>query len=301
MSYKNSKNNLSLSVLVPVAYGSVSVLSVLRCFQVVRYIDSETGFFVGGNWLKVLIYGLIAAVCLAFVIVSFLSAEGKKIEVIALKDRAAATAGILFSLSLLYDSVSSISQGLSIFSGISVGYIQNSADTFKILMSSGALPYVLQGVFAVISAVYILILAGSFNSGSKSAHNHKLLALAPIGWAAFKMITRFVKQISYIRVSDLFLELIMISFMITFFVALSQVVSGIYSDDARWRITALGFSGAVLALVINIPRLVLTLLANDFVNAEYPFNPADAMFGVFAFAVAVASVKAISAEKSKNQ
>jgi len=137
-------------------------------------------------------------------------------------------------------------------------------------------------------------LAKSFSKGSLSAHNHKYLALSPVAWAAFKIITRFVKQISYIKVSDLFLELVMLAFMILFFVALAQVMSGVYSDDSRWRITALGLSGATVSVCINIPRLVLTVFADEFVNIEYPFNLADTAFAFFAVFVALAAVKAAS-------
>ncbi len=300
MKLKNTKDNLKLSKLIPVAYGAILLFSVLRCFQLVKYIDSETGFFIGGAWLKVLLYGAITVVCLGFIIVSYLSSDGKKAELIALKDRTAGISGVVFVISLFYDAFSSFGEAVVKFDGLSVGYFDKSSEIFKALMASGTLPYALQGFFAVLSAVYVIILAKSFLKGSKNAHNHKLFALAPIAWAAFKMITRFVKQISYIKVSDLFLELIMLAFMITFFVALSQVVSGVYSDDTRWRITALGFSGAVLALSINIPRLVLTLMANNFINTEYPFNPADTFFGIFAFSVAVAAIKSLGTEKAEG-
>lgn len=299
MKIKNSNERLKLSTLVPFAYGSILLFSVLRCFQVVKYIDSETGFFIGGSWLKYLLYGAIAVVCLGFLVVSYLSSDGENVELVGLNDRTAGVSAVIFALSLFYDAFDSMSQSIVTLNDVSVGYFERSTDIFKKLMASGTLPYALQSLFAIFSAVYIIILAKSFLKGTKNAHTHRLLALTPIAWAAFKMVTRFVKQISYIKVSDLFLELIMLAFMITFFVTLSQVVSGVYSDDTRWRITALGFSGAVLALSVNIPRLVLTLVANEFVNVEYPFSPDDAMFGLFAFSVAVAAIKSACAEKSK--
>lgn len=300
MKLKNSRSNMPLSKLVPLAYFSILLLSVMRCLQLVKYIDSNTGFFNGGSWLKILLYGILFVVCLVFVIYSFLSAEGKKVELVAVKDKFAGATGIAFALSLIFDSFESTGDALLIFKDLSVGYFVNKAEFFKMLMSSGALPYAMQGIFAVFSVIYVVVLANSFLKGDKNAHNHKIIALAPIGWAAFKMITRFVKQISYIKVSDLFLELIMLGFMITFFVALSQVVSGVYSDDTRWRITALGFSSAVVSLAINIPRLILTLFASGYVNVEYPFSPDDALFGLFAFAVSVAAVKSVAEQKESD-
>lgn len=294
MKFKNSNEGLSLNILFPVMYAVTLLLIILRIFQLTKYIDSETGFLTGGTGLNILLYGIIAVACLAFVGVSYLSAEGKKIEIAALKDKGASVAAVAFGVSLLYDCFSSFFESIVIFDGLSISVFRQRAELFKSLMATGTLPYALQSLFALLSAIYVFILAKSFSKGSLSAHNHKFIALSPVAWAAFKLITRFVKQISYIKVSDLFLELIMLAFMILFFVALAQVTSGVYSDDSRWRITALGLSGALVSLCINVPRLVLTFFANEYVNKEYPFNLADAVFALFAFFVAVAAFKSIS-------
>ena len=81
--------------------------------------------------------------------------------------------------------------------------------------------------------------------------------------------------------------------MMMFFVALSQVVSGVYCDDSRWRITAFGFSGAVIALSLNIPRLIFTFISGELINKEYPFSIGDAFFGVFALFIGIAAVKSV--------
>lgn len=291
MKIKNSKENIKLDKLFPVMLGATLVLVVLRCLQLAKYIDSSTGFLTGGSFVNVLFYGIIAAACLCFVIVSFLSKEGSKVELAALEDKNAGIAGAVFAVSLFYDFADSLMDGIVILGNLPFETYRNTAELVKGLMATGALPYILQALFALLSAVYIAILSRSFTKGSGKAHNCKLLAVMPIAWASFKLITRFIKQISYIKVSDLFLELIMISFMILFFIALSQVVSGIYCDDSRWRITALGLSSALLAFTINVPRLIFTVFANEFVNKEYPFCLDDTMFGVFALFVALTAVK----------
>lgn len=297
MKIKNSKDSLSLSKLIPVSFISVILFSVLRSVQLAKLIDSETGFFIGGNAFNTVFYVLLAAVCFVFVVYSFLSSQGAKIELAAFKDNNAGLAAALFAVGLFYDCGDSLVEGASIFYNIPTHAFLDGADAFKALMSTGALPYIFEGIFAFLSAIYVIILAKSFSKGSLSAHNHKFIAIAPIAWAGFKMITRFVKQISYIRVSDLFLELMMLACMILFFVALSQVISGVYCDDSRWRITALGFSAGILALCINIPRFIFTFVAKELINIEYPFNVADAFFGIFAIFVAVAAVKSAADKK----
>ncbi len=294
MKLKNSKESLKLKNLFPFLYGGALVLIILRTFQLTRYIDSETGFLTGGTLLNVLLYVIIAALSIYFVVASFLSADGGRLELAGLKDKGASVAAASFGVSLVYDCLSSLVDSLAAFDSMSADYFYSRTEAFKALMATGTLPYALQSVFALLSAIYVFILAKSYSKGSLSAHNHKYLALSPVAWAAFKLITRFVKQISYIKVSDLFLELILIAFMILFFVAFAQVTSGVYSDDSRWRITALGLSGALVSLCINVPRLVLSVFANEFVNKEYPFNLADAMFAVFAVFVVFAAVRADS-------
>lgn len=293
MKLKNSKEGLRLKPLFSVMYAGALVLILIRSLQLTRFIDSATGFITGGTVVNVLLYVIIAALSIYFVVVSFLSAEGRKIQTAALKDKGASVAALAFGICLIYDCLSSFFDSIVIFDGINISYFSSGMETFKTLMSTGSLPYALQSLFALLSAVYSFVLAKSFAKGSLSAHNHKYLALSPVAWAAFKLITRFVKQISYIKVSDLFLELIMVAFMILFFVAMAQVTSGVYCDDSRWRITALGLCGAVISLCINIPRLVLTVFAKEFVNEEYPFNLADTAFAFFAIFVALAAVKAI--------
>lgn len=296
MKIKNSKENISVAGLPYVMLGATLLLIVLRCLQLVRFIDSSTGFLTGGGFLNALLYAIIALACIYFLAVSFLSSECGKVELVGLKDKYAGIGCAVFAASLIYDFMDSFIEGLVIYNDMPLGSYKNVAELAKALMATGALPYVLQALFALLSALYIIILAKSFLKGSGHAHNRKLLAVAPIAWASFKLITRFIKQISYIRVSDLFLELIMISFMILFFVALAQVVSGIYSDDSRWRITALGFGGALISFVVSVPRFIFTVFADEFVNKEYPFSFDDAMFGIFALLVALAAVKSVKKE-----
>ena len=292
MNIKNSNESLKLSYLFPVMYASTLILVILRCLQLTKFIDSETGFLTGGSVVNAFFCCIAFISCFVFCVGSFLSVEGKKVELVGLKDKKAGIASVLFAIGLLYDWLNSFFDSIVLLEEMDT-FVVSKADMFKSLMSSGVLPYLMQSFFAVFSAVYLIVLAKSFIKGSKAAHNHKLMALFPIGWAAFKLITRFIKQISYIKISDLFFELVMISFMILFFVALSQVISGVYCDVSRWRITALGLSGALISFAINLPRLILTIFASDSVNKEYPFSLADTMFAVFAVAISVAAYKSV--------
>lgn len=300
MKIKNSNNTLSIKVTAPIALIAIAFFSVFRSIQMAKFIDSNTGFFIGGDALNIIFYVLLILCCLFFVVVSFLSYEGKNVDFIGFKDKNAGIAAAVFAFSLIYDFFDSFVESASIFTELPFYAVEKIPDAVKLLMSTGALPYALQSAFALLSALYVILLAKSFLKGSSHAYKHKFIAVAPIAWAGFKMITRFVKQISYIKVSDLFLELMMLACMMLFFVALSQVVSGVYCDESRWRITAFGFSGGVIALCLNVPRFIFTFISKELVNAEYPFNIADAFFGIFAIFVALAAIKSAKAVTSRQ-
>ena len=82
-------------------------------------------FFEGGSAFNVLFYVLLAACCLFFAVVSFLSSDGKKVDLVCLKDKNAAVASIIFAVGLLYDWLDSFFESSVIFGGITeVAYLK---------------------------------------------------------------------------------------------------------------------------------------------------------------------------------
>ena len=107
MKIKNSNKNISLSLTLPLAMGSVALFSVLRSLQVAKFIDSQTGFFTGGDVFNLAFYALLALACVAFAVISFLSYEGAKIDLVALKDKNAGIASALLAVGMFYDFLES--------------------------------------------------------------------------------------------------------------------------------------------------------------------------------------------------
>ena len=118
MKIKNTNKKLSLSALVPVAFIGIIVFSVLRSVQLARFIDSETGFFTGGDAFNTIFYVLLAVVCLVFIVFSFLSAQGAKVDLVAFKDKNASLASALLAVGLFYDCGDSLVEGGKIFYNI---------------------------------------------------------------------------------------------------------------------------------------------------------------------------------------
>ena len=275
-SIKGSNNNLKLDLL-PKCFAVSAVVGIaLRILQMAKFIDPETGFYAGGGIVNVIFYIVLAVAIIAFCAVTYLSADVKKIEIGGDSNKAASIGTRLFAVAMLFDSYSSITS-----SSMLAGY--SDIDP----MRSGFLPMMLQSFFAFLSAIYFFILASDFSKGTAKAYKRKILATAPVSWAAARLITRFMRQISFVQVSDLLLELVMIAFMIMFFMALAQTASGVYKDQFKWRIPGLGLSAGLIAAVISVPRLIFTIFSNSHIVSEHPFSLADFVFVIFIFTLMI--------------
>ena len=296
MKIKTSKKEITIDNLHLLFLISALVCTVLRCVQVATLIDAETGFYKQSSVITVLFYIVLFGSCLAFCLLSYLSSQSASLQTSTIKSKPLCAVSAVFGITMFINCFTSFSQSLT--SSGSGANVEGSA--FKVMMSTGVLPKALQAAFALLSAVFFFILADSFKNGSEKARGHKLLALAPIGWVAFRLIFRFVSKISFLRVSDLFLELSMLAFMILFFMAFAQVNSGVYSEGFGWRIPAFGLSAALLAVSANLPRLIFTVVdAGKYINSNYTFSLTDVVFCVFAVLLVPAAVKA-SAEIAKK-
>ncbi len=281
MSIKHSKD-ISLSK-IPYIYGAVCAIAmVLRTVQVMLFIDPETGFATGGSVLFTALYILLGATVVCLFIACFLSNETSDAELSGMKSvllsNAAFALDLCFILKFDKNVFASGTAVFDVFGGSTI-------EIFRSLMLTETLPNFLGGVFALPSAGYMFIASGSFRKGNSKIAKHRILALSPLCWVACKFINRFVKQISFIEVSDLLLELIMLAFCLAFFYAFAQVAGGVYSEDARWRLVALGFLSSLMCFVVGVPRLIGLIF--DKLNSEYPLYTVAFVFGSFALITAL--------------
>ncbi len=289
------KNNVASLKLLPLAVCVSCVLvplaAVLRFVQVYTLIDPATGFYTRSSPLTWIVNLLLLGGACCAALYCYFSKDTQALQPLEQKNVG------LFVLALLY-AVSLLINGLESFTGFSsaaAGYGLHSA---KELMSTGALPLLFQGVFALLSGVYFIFVALSYKKGSALASKRRLLALAPTAWVAARLLHLFVRKISFMRVSDLFFELTACVFMILFFLAFAQTASGVYSTGMSWRLAGFGLAGALVTLGVQLPRFVLSFLEDGrFINENHPFLFSDLCFGFFAIALCFVMLRSLKAEK----
>ncbi len=260
---------------------------VLRTVQIFKFTDRETGFTTGGDILNIAVYLIIAVTAVLFMLTAFLSKETEKVSLRLKKDNLVSVASLFLAMSFLYDSVSAFFGSFETLDASAYG-----VSAFRSMMLSGTIPQFFQSLFALLSAFYFFSFAKGIIKETYSAEKHRILAVAPVCWAGFRLIYRFVEQISYVRVSELLIELVLLAFLVLFFMAFAQVSSGVYVKNARWRIIGLGLSSAMMSLTLNIPRFAFVLLKGaDELYSKYPFRVCDFVIAVFIVIVSLRIIK----------
>lgn len=266
--------------IVIFAVAAIIALPV-RTLQFFTVLESGTGFFSKTDWSVYLLYAVLAAAILAILLFGFV--RRKKLDY-SLETVKRPGFGIL-SLTAAAGSLANAAQSIASVMGVE-----------QIITADGKLePSILilasQSVFAMLSAIYFLALGISCVSGKGSGAKLRMLSLAPVIWSIFRLVYRFTHTISYIRVSDLMLEMLMLAFFILFFMAFAQCNSQVNGKGTEWKIGIYGLTAALLALVCFVPRFIVTLtgnahLLNTYAAVEY-CDFAVALFAISAVATRI--------------
>ena len=274
---KGSFDKIKQKHILTVFFSSFAICLILRFFQVTKLIDHSTGFFIKDSFITVLFYLVLFVSSTMMLIMSFLSSDNRKLDDGALKkNKPLAIISLVLCVSMFIDFCY---QGLTSLTAKSASQVNNIFP----LTAVNSFTAKFQTIFALLSLIYYAIIAVRLFKGKKIVGNYKLLCIVPVGWAMVKLISLFATQISFIRVSDLFLEIVTDCFAIVFLLSYAQCISGVYENAARWRVTGAGLAFSLVALCTQIPRLVFTIFRkSNFVNSEYIIDYAVLMLGVFA-------------------
>ena len=280
---KNSKENLTIEKALLAFALMFVVVTVIRFVQVAVGIDASTGFFKVSSPLHGLFYALVVVCGAALAVYSFFSKPAGELQTIGYRSIPMVIMAALMVVAFALDGFESL---------YAVRELRGVGLDFRSRMSSGELPLMRQGVFALFSAPYFAALGHSYRTGSMAAAKWRIPALAPICWAGFRMVHHFVRKISFTKVSDLFFELLMLGGMMLFFMAFASVTSSIYSEGTGWRLCGFGLPAALIAGMLSLPRMVFTLVdKSTYINSNHPLHPTDCLFFCFVLLLCITSLR----------
>lgn len=263
------------------AFGvSLAVAIPLRSVQLFTNIEEHTGFFKQENWTVGVMYAVLAVAAAALLLLPSFSAKIPASRPVVRKNLPMGVASLLFAAGLAYDVLFGI---LKIFRLFETMTFADAQSLYAVLFTNGLLAMLLQAVCGVGACVFMVLFALSFLGRAAVYTRYKLLAIAPLFWAMFRMILRFMTKISFTVVSELLIELAMLAFMMLFFMSFARICAQVTQKGEMRNVVRYGLPAAFFALLIGITRWICTISGRaQSLTDGFPFSPVEIGFGLFA-------------------
>lgn len=271
--------NLSPTPLLILLAVFVFLAVPLRVFQLGNCIDPLTGFWSVRDFTVLTVYILGIVFFLVSFFLSFFSEIMSKPVFNPTKDIPLGVAGVLFVFGLLVSSITSIT---ALIDALSTGKISDTGNLYTYLITSGILMLGLECIFGILSAIYFCFVSISSFTGNDKYSQNRILALFPSLWAMTRIIYHFIDPVNFKNVSQLFLQLIMLSFACIFFLSFARIASNVNGERSMWLFWFSGTCAAFFGFVTGLAPLIMIIVGKGSVlPSAYPFNLSDLTLSIF--------------------
>lgn len=281
MNNKSVKSGFGIGCIIFVAAAIIAL--PMRVFQSFTLIEGGTGFYTEKNWSIGVLYAVLIIAVLAILIFGLLKKKKLDFSLEAIKRPGLSWLSLIAACGIMLDAYNCFAGIMSVDETVTASS-SSAPDSSKLIL-------VAQGIFAVLSAIYFIMLWLTYLKGKTNDSEIRLLALAPVIWNIFRLVTRFMRTISYIRVPELLFEMTAIAFLILFFNAFAQVSTGLGEKNGEWKIGAYGLPAALMAFICFIPRAILTVSGNtDLLYSQSTLQFCDIGIALFIIATVLTRV-----------
>lgn len=279
-STKTRTGNVSAKALGLLLLAGLVICIPFRLVQLFTNIEQNTGFFIENNWT---VYCFYAVVVLFVIVLAVVAGSFGKIPAsrpVLRRDKTLAICSFLFAVGIAYDVIFALAK---VMRALTDGSLANGF--FSVMFTDGMFAQLLQAICGMAACIYIVLVALSYVGEKATYCDYRFLAIMPLFWALFRMVSRFMTKISFTMVSELLLELLMLAFMLLFLMSFARVSAQVNQKGEMKKIVRYGMPAAFLALLIGITRLVCTVGGRaDLLADGFQFSLADIGFGAFAVA-----------------
>ena len=270
---KGSLSAIRMSHLV-IFFAVVAVGATgLRTYQLLSgSVNQETGLYDVVDFTVPLLYGLLAVSGVLFLVLSFLSKNVPAPKLPEGRNIPLGLASIIAVAGFVFDVMIILRDILPGMGNVGANNVMNQAAYDNLLViftkGNGGLFVILELVFAVLSALYMLVFALSHFEGKATYKKISLLSIAPGCWAMVVLISKLMKAVSFITVSELLFEIVMLVFAMLFFLTFARIVSGAFTVNSMWCTYGCGFPAAIFTAIISIPRGIVLLAGGETISGS---------------------------------
>lgn len=279
-STKTRTGNVSAKALGLLLLAGLVVCIPFRLVQLFTNIEQNTGFFIENDWTVYCFYAVVVLFVIALAVVAGSFGKIPASRPVLRRDKTLAICSFLFAVGIAYDVIFALAK---VMRALTDGSLANGF--FSVMFTDGMFAQLLQAICGMAACIYIVLVALSYVGEKATYCDYRFLAIMPLFWALFRMVSRFMTKISFTMVSELLLELLMLAFMLLFLMSFARVSAQVNQKGEMKKIVRYGMPAAFLALLIGITRLVCTVGGRaDLLADGFQFSLADIGFGAFAVA-----------------
>lgn len=279
-STKTRTGNVSAKALGLLLLAGLVICIPFRLVQLFTNIEQNTGFFIENNWTVYCFYAVVVLFVIALAVVAGSFGKIPASRPVLRRDKTLAICSFLFAVGIAYDVIFALAK---VMRALTDGSLANGF--FSVMFTDGMFAQLLQAICGMAACIYIVLVALSYVGEKATYCDYRFLAIMPLFWALFRMVSRFMTKISFTMVSELLLELLMLAFMLLFLMSFARVSAQVNQKGEMKKIVRYGMPAAFLALLIGITRLVCTVGGRaDLLADGFQFSLADIGFGAFAVA-----------------
>ncbi len=279
-STKTRTGNGSAKALGLLLLAGLVVCIPFRLVQLFTNIEQNTGFFIENDWTVYCFYAVVVLFVIALAVVAGSFGKIPASRPVLRRDKTLAICSFLFAVGIAYDVIFALAKVMRALTDGSL-----ATGFFSVMFTDGMFAQLLQAICGMAACIYIVLVALSYVGEKATYCDYRFLAIMPLFWALFRMVSRFMTKISFTMVSELLLELLMLAFMLLFLMSFARVSAQVNQKGEMKKIVRYGMPAAFLALLIGITRLVCTVGGRaDLLADGFQFSLADIGFGAFAVA-----------------
>ncbi len=281
---KNSKSYPFTASFIAMAVG-ILALCPLRIYQYFTILEPQTGFYSKVDFSVYLMYAIMLFVAAFSVAVAYSNKKNLEIRKISLSPVAGGLAFLLAAFGFVTDAVKCFTSFLS----MGQDYVYKFDQTkLQYISQQGGVIVLLEAVFALVSAIYFVVMAIGYFSKKNVGYKLRTFALALPLWTVARILMKFKTTISFINVSDLFISLFAIGFTMLYLLYFAQTASEVDDGESYFKMFAYGIPAVVFSLACFVPRVVLLVIGrSDLLCTGYGVELCDVLIPVMIIATLV--------------
>ena len=252
---KGSSNAIRMKHIVAIFILSMVAALPLRTYQLLVMVNPENGFFENSNFAVPALYIIAFVFAALMVVLSFFSKGIPAPKITEGKNFVLGAVSLVLTVGFVLDVINIVQ---TITPQTSYGFNSYASQSLvaAFIKENGGAFLIVQLVSAVLSALYFLIFGVSYFEGKATYKKIPLLSLAPVLWGMSILISKLMKPVSFITVSELLFEIFALVFIMIFFLTFARVSTGVFTENGMWSVFGCGFAAALFGGIITIPRLI---------------------------------------------